>query len=109
MKTLLFTIPLKPGMLNAYKAFAAEITGPRKKEYSALLKRYGLKNGKVWHQKFGAKEYVMVYHEAENDVHERLKSWSSSTQPFDVWFRGELDKCYEDAMAEAHLLFEFEA
>ena len=96
-------------MLASYKAFTAEITGPRKKEYSALLRRYGLRNCKVWHQKFGAKEYVIVCHEADNDTHERLKSWPSSTHPFDVWFREQLNKCYEDAMEEAHLLFEFEA
>jgi Family of unknown function (DUF6176) len=108
MKTLVFTIPLKPGKLADYKAFAAEITGPRRKEYTALLKRYGLKSGKVWHQQFGTKEYIIVYHEVEDDARERLKLWSSSMHPFDVWFREQLDKCYAAAMEEAHLIFEFD-
>ncbi|NGX45525.1 MAG: hypothetical protein K940chlam2_00680 [Chlamydiae bacterium] len=108
MKTLLFTVPLNPGMLSEYEAFAAEITGPRKKEYSELLKRYGLKTAKVWHQKLADKEYVFILHEAEDDALERLKTWSSSTHPFDLWFDEQLNKCYESAPEPAHLLFGYQ-
>ncbi len=109
MNNLLFTIPLRAGMLNAYKAFVVEITGPRKREYSALLKRYGLKTAKVWVQTFGNKDYALVFHEAEDDALERLKTWSASTHPFDLWFGEQLNKCYEGGPERAHLLFEFEA
>jgi len=46
MQTLLFVHPLKPGKLKEYKEFCAEITGPGKREYGDLLKRYGLKKNK---------------------------------------------------------------
>jgi len=42
VKTLLFINPLKPGKLNAYKAFASEITGPRRVEFIDLLNGYGI-------------------------------------------------------------------
>ena len=84
MKTLLFATCLKPDTLGVYKRFVAEITGPRKKEYSELLKRYGLKTAKVWYEKLSDRDYVMIVHEAEDDALERLENWSSSTHPFDL-------------------------
>ena len=108
MKSLLFTVPLKPNTLALYKNFAAEITGPRKQEYKELLKRYGLKTAKVWHKKRAGHEYVLIFHQAEDDALERLKRWSSSTHPFDLWFDQQLSKCYEGAPEPAHLLFELE-
>ena len=95
MPTILFAIPLKPGKLNAYKAFSKEITGPKKKEYADLLKRYGLKSAKVWHHTFGDKEYIMVLHDTEEDAQERLKNWSSSSHPFDRWFNEQILNCYD--------------
>ncbi len=109
MKNLLFTIPLKPGMLAAYQKFIVEITGPRKQEYRALLKRYGLKTAKVWHEKFADEEYVVIFHEAEDNALELLKTWASSTHPFDRWFDEQLNKCYEDMPKQARPLFEFDA
>ncbi len=109
MKALLFGTFLKSGMLGAYETFAAEITGPRKQEYKALLKRYGLKTAKVWHEKIAGRDYVMIVHEAEDDALERLKGWSSSTHPFDRWFGEQLSLCYEKFPDPAHLLFEFDS
>ena len=109
MKTLLFATFLKPGMLDAYKKFTAEIIGPRKLEYKELLKRYGLRTAKVWHEKLSGRDYVMIVHEAEDDAVERLKNWSSSTHPFDLWFGDHLNKCYEKFPEASHLLFKFDA
>ena len=107
MKSLLFTVLLKPGTLKAYQAFAAETTGPRKQEFAAMLKRYGLKTSKVWHQHIAGQDYLMIYHDAEDDALERLKSWASSTHPFDRWFDEHLKKCYENWPEEAHSVFDF--
>lgn len=109
MKSLLFAVFLKPGMLDAYKRFTAEITGPRKLEYKELLKRYGLRTAKVWHEKVLNRDYVIIVHEAEDDALERLKTWASSTHPFDLWFGEHLNKCYEKFPEPAHLLFKFDA
>jgi hypothetical protein len=109
MKSVLYTVPLKPGMFKAYKAFGAEITGPRKHEYADFLKRYRLNTCKVWHQKIGEKEYVFIYHDAEEDALEGLKGLANSTNPFDRWFVEQLSKCYENQFFEAQSLFAFDA
>ena len=53
MQTIVDTIPLKPGKLEAYKKFTAEITGPRQKEFADLLNRYGLKTVNTSYQTIG--------------------------------------------------------
>lgn len=106
MKPLLFTIPLKSGMRSAYETFSSEITGPRKKEYDDLLKRYGLNTAKVWYQKLEDKEYVFVLHEADEGALDQLKTWSSSTHPFDLWFDEQLNQLYDGPPQLADLLFQ---
>lgn len=90
MKTILFVNPLKPGKLNEYKAFSAEITGPRRKEFVDLLKRYHLKTSEVWQHKLGDIEYVIVRHDVEEGVTNPLENWLTSTHPFDQWFQQQL-------------------
>ncbi len=109
MQDLLSANFLKPGTLDAYKKFIAEIIGPRNQEYKELLKRYGLGTVKVWHEKVSGKDYVMVVHEAEDDALERLKDWEASNHPFDLWFGEQLNQYYEKFSDPAHLLFEFDA
>lgn len=94
--------------MDAYKKFTAEITGPKKKEYKDLLHRLRMKTTKVWYTKVAGKDYVFVIHDAEDDVLERLKEWDVSTHPFDIWFREELKKYYENFTEPVHLLFQFD-
>ena len=108
MKSQLYTVPLKPGLLKAYKAFAAEITGPKKSEYAAFLKRHGLKNCKVWHQKLEEKDYIFIYHDVEESALQGTTGLAESTHPFDRWFIQELNKYYENDFREALFLFRFE-
>jgi hypothetical protein len=108
MKNLLFIQPLKPNTLPAYKTFIVEITGPRRKEYKELLKRYGLRTVKIWHINLNGVDYILVFHEAEDDALERLKGWPFSEHPFDLWFKEHLNRFYEST-EQAHLLLEFDA
>lgn len=100
---------LKPRTLDTYKKFVAEIMGPRNQEYKELLKRYGIRTTKVWHEKVAGRDYVMVMHEAEDDSLERLEDWESSTHPFDLWFEERLNQCYETLSEPADVLFQFDA
>jgi hypothetical protein len=108
MQTLLYATFLKPGMLDLYKEFIAEIMGPRNQEYKELLKRYGIRTTKVWHEKVADRDYVMVMHEAEGDALERSEDWESSTHPFDLWFEERLNQCYETLSEPADVLFQFD-
>lgn len=40
MNSLLFVNPIRAGMLEEYKQFLVEITGPRLEEYESMMKRY---------------------------------------------------------------------
>ncbi len=109
MKTLLFINPLKPGKLHEYKAFTAEITGPRKTEFADLLKRYYLKTSEVWHHKLGEVEYVIVRHDVENDIADPLANWLSSTHPFDQWFQQQLFNLHDmENVTPPNFLFYFD-
>jgi hypothetical protein len=102
----LFINPLKTGKLEEYKAFAAEITGPRRKEFVDLLRRYHLKTSEVWHHKLGDVEYVIVRHEVENNVADPLANWPTSTHPFDQWFQQQLNNLHDmEDVIPPNLLF----
>ncbi len=90
MQTLVYINPLKPGKLDAYRAFSAENIGPRKAEYMDLLKRYGLKNAKVYYHRLAGKEFIVVVHDAEDDAVERLTHFNESNNPYDQWFLKQL-------------------
>lgn len=95
MQTIIDINPLKPGKLSAYKAFAAEITGPRKKEFADLLKRYGLKNAVANHHKIRDVDFIIVVHIAEDDARERLKNFATSSHPMDQWFVEQLSQLHD--------------
>jgi hypothetical protein len=95
MQTALFLIPLKPGKLSAYKEFSQVITGIKKVEYNDMLKRYSLKNVKVWHRHFDDKDYIMVVHDFDDGAMDKLQRWNKSTHPFDQWFNAQCLNCYD--------------
>ncbi len=100
MQNITLINPLKPGALPVFKAFMAEITGPRKSEYSDLLKRYGLKNSKVVYHKLAGVEFVVVAHDMEENAAERLAVWLTSSHPFDVWFKEKAREFYDFDLAK---------
>lgn len=105
-KTIVFVNPLKPGKFEEYKKFSAEITGRLRKEFVDLLKRYHLKTSEVWHHKLNNVEYVIVYHEVEDDVMDPLANWATSTHPFDQWFQEQLNNLHDmENVAPPDLLF----
>lgn len=112
MQTILYVNPLKKGKLKEYKEFSAQNTGPRKKEYIDLLKRYGLRNAKVYYHKLGGIDFVMVIHDAEDDALQRLEKFSESTNPYDQWFWQQLVHLHDFSHLEgdprAPLLFSFD-
>lgn len=99
-KSALFAMPLKAGKLNEYKAFVREAQTARGKEYSDMLKRYDLKNVKVWHHKFGDRDYILVLHDIGENALKLLEGWSASTHPFDNWFNKHLLNCYDISSLE---------
>ena len=95
MQTIVDINPLKPGKLDAYKAFAAEITGPRKKEFADLLQRYGLKTVNAYYHKINDVDFVIVVHLAEDDARKRLENFNSSKNAMDQWFIEQLNEIHD--------------
>ena len=95
MQNIVLINPLKPGKLDAYKMFMAEIIEDHKAEYSDMLGRYGLKTSKVYYQNFNGTEFVVVIHEIEPYASERLPGWATSTHPFDLWFKEKASEFYD--------------
>jgi len=95
MQTIVDINPLKLGKIEAYKTFVAEVTGPRQKEYTNLLNRYGIKTVHAYFHKIGEVDFVVVVHTAEDDARKRLEHFATSLHPMDKWFREELSKLHD--------------
>lgn len=113
MQTLVYVKPLKAGKLEAYKKFCATNAGPRKAEYSDLLKRYGLNNTRVFNHHIEGKDYIIIVHDgATDDAVERLSKWAQSDNPYDHWFGEQLVELHgagtDDEAAQSELLLDFE-
>ncbi len=86
LQTICDVIPLKAGKLEAYTKFVGEFTGPRKKEYSEMLARYGLRTVDVFLHQINGVDFVMVVHQADLDAREKLRNFTSSNHPMEKWF-----------------------
>ena len=101
MQEIIFINPLLPGKLNEYKAVLDQLSGERKEEYLDFLKRYGLKNSKVFYHKLNSTEFSVVKHDLEDYSQERLPGWPTSKHPFDLWFKEQLGKLHDYELAKA--------
>jgi hypothetical protein len=95
MKTLVYVNPLKPGKLEAYKAFTTHNTGKGKQEYIDMLNRLGLCDAKVYYHTLGDTDFVIVIHEAEDYALERLSKFTESQHPYDRWFLEQLTELHD--------------
>jgi len=95
MQTIVEIKPLKPGKVEAYRDFAAAITGPKKKEYADMLKRYGLKTANVYFHKIRDVDFVIVVHLAEDDAMERLQHFATSTHSMEQWCLEQLNELHD--------------
>tara|TARA_R110000868_G_scaffold8205_3_gene42563 strand:- start:151701 stop:152039 length:339 start_codon:yes stop_codon:yes gene_type:complete len=94
MKSVLFSMAVKPGKLEEYKAFAKE-TLARMDEYSDMMKRYDIHSAKVWLKQIAGTDYVFVYHDVGPNFEEKMQGWESSDHPFDKWFNEALMDSYD--------------
>ncbi len=113
MQTIVDINPLKSGKLAAYKAFVAEIIGPRKREFSDLLTRYSLKTANAYHHRIQDVDFIIVVHLAEDDARARLEKFMTSTHPMDQWFAEQLNDLHDftplnGAEQASNLLFNFD-
>ena len=93
MECITWFAPIVPGKLEAWKAFDAEVKGPRKAEHDRSRKRMGVTREVASLMQTPQGDFVCLFHEAE-DLVQAFRMIATSDDPFDVWFR--------DGISELH-------
>jgi hypothetical protein len=94
---LAFTAPLKPGKVEAGRAFAKEAFETRLAEFTASRRANGGTREVVCVNYTPHGELVCVYLEG-NDPAASNRSFAASRTPYDVWFKAECRKLFIDAI-----------
>ena len=86
--------PIKPGKVDAWEAWMAELNGPRKAEFDDMNQRHGLTTHAVWLQANpdGSHLVVVVFDGpgASTFVHDV----AGSDHEFDGWFRSNIENVH---------------
>src|SRR5262245_46120205 len=90
MASLASAFPIQPGKFEAWKRFAAEMAGPRRAEHEASRQRLGMTKERAYLQQTPQGDMAIVYMEA-NDVGQVFQGLATSQDPFDVWFREQVN------------------
>jgi hypothetical protein len=84
-----FAVPVLPGMTERDRQLSAELSGPRKAEFEASRARLGITREQVWLQETPQGTLAIVCLEAE-DIESALAGLGSSQDPFDQWWREQI-------------------
>lgn len=89
-----FAAPILPDKLDAWEAWIAELTGPRKAEFDDMNSRYELTGHRAFLQQTpDGHHMVIVVHDGPG-ADAFMGSLAGSDNAFDVWFR--------DGVADVH-------
>ena len=86
MASRALAVPILPGKLDAWKEFHEQLDGLHRWDFEDQQRRLGLQRHRVWLQETGGAHLALVVQEGEDP--ERARAiLTSSTHPFDVWFK----------------------
>ena len=94
MKSLLITVPILPGKLDAWRRFTHEVLVERRAAYEVAIREGGLTRLRVWHQRGpnGADTAVVMY---DGPAPERfLQRIMTAKDEFAAWFRDQGVVCH---------------
>src|SRR3989304_9344119 len=80
-------VPIKPGKLDAWEAWAAEMSGPRKSDFDDLNRRHGLTTHAAWLQQTPDGNNLVVVVFDGPGAAEFMGKLAGSDHEFDAWFR----------------------
>lgn len=89
MECITWFAPILPGKLEAWKAFDAEMTGPRREEHDRSRKRIGAVREVASLMQTPQGDFVCLFQEAK-DLAKAFQGIAQSDDPYDVWFRNNL-------------------
>lgn len=90
MATIMMALPIKPGQEQAARSFAQECIGPRFAEYDASERRIGIPVENWYLLHAGGSAYFIIQVEGP-DLLASLGAFIGSQEPFDRWFKEQLD------------------
>ena len=93
MSGIVLTFPILAGKVEAWRRFCQELSGSRRQSYEASRRRLGVTFERLAlvDTAFGATAVTTL--EAP-DVNEALGQIIASVFPFDIWYRGRLQKLH---------------
>lgn len=89
MECITWFAPILPGKLDEWKALDEEIKGPRREEHARSRERMGMTREVASLMQTPQGDFACLLHEAE-DLAKAFQTLTTSTDPFDVWFREHL-------------------
>ena len=89
MSTLVITIPILPGKLEAWRRLCQEITGRRQPDYEESRRQLGVASEAVWLLRTRRADVAVLHVDAE-EPKRLLARLVASEHPFDRWFRQQL-------------------
>jgi len=89
MECITWFAPILPGKLEAWKAFDAEMNGPRRAEHHASRRRMGLSREVASLMQTPQGDFVCLFHEGAS-LERAFRTLATSSDPYDEWFRQNL-------------------
>ena len=86
MASLAFVFPLRAGKTEEWRAWIAEILGPRRSEYEAFSRQLGLSTQRGYLQHTPQGDQAIIYLEGDN-LQRTFQELQTSQDPFAVWVR----------------------
>jgi hypothetical protein len=81
--------PVLPGKTEQARKFAGDVAGARRKEFDESQARFGATRETWALQSTPGGDFMLVWFEAP-DIEKGFVMLAESTEPFDVWFRGQV-------------------
>ena len=79
-------VPLQKDQVEAWRRWAAECTGPRRKDFADFNRRMGLTEHRAWLDLGPGGPQIIVLHGGPG-ADTFMKRLATSGHPFDTWFR----------------------
>ena len=89
-----FAVPIKPGKVDDWKAWAGEVTGARKSEFDEMNERLGLTTHAAWLQENPDGSQLAVVVLDGPGASEFLGKLAGSDHEFDSWFRSKVEEIH---------------
>jgi hypothetical protein len=94
MESLAFAFPLRAGKTEEWRAWIAEILGPRRSEYEAFSRRVGLGTQRAYLQHTPHGDQAIIYLEGD-DLQRTFQLLRTEQDPFPVLVRQRIKDLFE--------------